>query len=120
MPSAKLVYHEWSAHGTCSGLEPEDFFALVRQAYAGLVIPPPLAHPRAAVTQPTQSLVEQILAANPRFPDQSVFVTCSRQDAPRLREVRVCLARDLSPRRCTAAVLRSACRAPQLLIAPVR
>ncbi|MFI4890856.1 MAG: hypothetical protein ACHQIL_10025 [Steroidobacterales bacterium] len=43
----------------------------------------------------------QILTANPRFPEQSVFVTCSRQQVPRLREVR-------------------ACHAPQLIIAPVR
>src|ERR1700685_3403720 len=36
MPARELVYHEWSTHGTCSGLEPEAFFALVRRAYAGI------------------------------------------------------------------------------------
>lgn len=121
MPARGLIYHEWSAHGSCSGLDPRDYFGLVRRAYGGLAIPERLAHPTAAVTQSTAALTRELLAANPRFPDQSLIVTCTRQqDSPRLREVRVCLDRELEPRRCSADVLRSACRAPELIIPPVR
>src|SRR5450432_800369 len=39
MPARGLVYHEWSTHGTCSGLQPAEYFALLRRAYASIVIP---------------------------------------------------------------------------------
>lgn len=120
MPARGLVYHEWSAHGTCSGLEPADYFALVRQAYRSVNIPPQLTAPRAQIEQSTSAIVEAFLGANPRMPSQALLVTCTRQDAPRLREVRVCLGRDLAPRACSQDVIREACRAPQLIVPPVR
>jgi hypothetical protein len=54
------------------------------------------------------------------LPALSVVITCSGQEAPRLREVHVCLDRDLAPRACSADVLRGACRAPQVIIPPIR
>jgi ribonuclease T2 len=120
IPARSLVYHEWSAHGTCSGLEPAEFFQLVRRARAQVTVPGELATPGAPTTQSTDSLVGAFLRANPRLPAGSVLVTCSHQDVPRLREVRVCLNRDLSPRPCGASALRGACRADQLVVPPVR
>ncbi len=120
MPSRALVYHEWSAHGSCSGLQPAQFFALVRRAYASIVIPPPLLRPTVATEQPTAAIAAAFLRANPRMPATAVVVTCSGQSAPRLREVRVCLDRDLAPRSCSAVALRGACRALQLIVPPLR
>jgi ribonuclease T2 len=51
MPARGLVYHEWSAHGTCSGLEPAAFFALVRRAYSEIAIPAELSNPAEASEQ---------------------------------------------------------------------
>ncbi len=120
MPARALVYHEWSAHGTCSGLPPAQFFALVRRAYSSIVIPPALKSPAAAVEQSPSAVVGAFLRANPGMPAGSIVVTCSGQDAPRLREVHVCFGRDLAPRSCSADAARGACRAPELLIPPVR
>ena len=39
MPARGLIYHEWTTHGTCSGLDPAGFFGLVRRAYNEIVIP---------------------------------------------------------------------------------
>jgi ribonuclease T2 len=120
MPARALVYHEWSTHGTCSGLEPEEFFALVRRAYAGIVIPPELSNLNRAIEQSPAAVADAFLRANPRLAAQSLVVTCSGQGAPRLREIHLCLDRNLTPRACSADVVRAACRAPQLVIPPIR
>jgi ribonuclease T2 len=119
MPARKLIDHEWSAHGTCSGLDPSAFFATVRLVYTSLSVPA-----LSAVHQPLQqapgAVADAFMSANPQLPRQSLVVTCSGQSLPRLREVHVCFARDLQPRACSADALREACHAPTLLIAPVR
>ena len=120
MPARALVYHEWSAHGTCSGLPPAQFFALVRRAYGRIVIPQPLKGPTAAVEQSTSAVAGEFLRANPGMPAASIVVTCSGQGAPRLREVRICLDRNLAPRDCSADAVRAACRAPEIIVPPVR
>jgi ribonuclease T2 len=120
MPARGLVYHEWSAHGTCSGLEPADYFALVRRAYAGVAIPQELSRPTQAVERSPAAIGGEFLRANPRLVPQSVVVTCSGRSTPRLREVHVCLDRDLAPRACSADALRGACRAAQVIIPPIR
>lgn len=120
MPARALVYHEWSAHGTCSGLDPTDFFALVRRAYAGINIPASMSGPGQAIEQSPAAIAEAFLRANPKMPPASIVVTCSGQDAPRLREVHICLDRSLNSRACSADVVRAACRAATLIVPPVR
>ncbi len=120
MPARELVYHEWAAHGTCSGLEPAAFFALVRRAYTSVSIPQELTAPVQALEQSPAAISDAFLRANPRFSARSVVITCTGQGAPRLREMRVCLERDLTPRDCSADALRGACRAAQVIIPPIR
>jgi ribonuclease T2 len=120
MPARKLVYHEWSAHGTCSGLDPADFFALLRHAYAGINIPPSLTATAQALEQSPAAIAAEFLRANPRLSAASIVVTCSGQDAPRLREVHICLDRALHPRACSADAARGECRAATLIVPPIR
>jgi ribonuclease T2 len=39
MPSERLVQHEWSQHGTCSGLSARDYLAVTRAARDRIVVP---------------------------------------------------------------------------------
>jgi ribonuclease T2 len=120
MPARNLVYHEWSAHGSCSGLEPTDYFALLRHAYAGIKIPATLTATAQAVRQPPAAITEAFLRDNPRLSAASIVVTCGGQDTPRLREVHICLDRGLNPRACSADAARAECRAATLIIPPIR
>jgi ribonuclease T2 len=120
MPARGLVYHEWSAHGTCSGLEPADYFALVRSAYGRINIPTSLSAAPQAVEQSPAAIAQAFLHANPKLTPPSIVVTCSGQGAPRLREVHMCLDRSLNPRDCSADAVRGQCRAASLIVPPIR
>jgi ribonuclease T2 len=120
MPARGLVYHEWFAHGACSGLDPSSYFSLVRRTYTSIAIPAPLVRPTDAVAQSPAVIVDAFLQANPRLPSQSIVVTCTGQGVPRLREVHICFDRGLKPRPCSADALRGACRAASVIIPPIR
>jgi ribonuclease T2 len=120
MPARGLVYHEWSAHGACSGLGPADFFALVRRAYSSIAIPASLSATGRSIEEPPAAIASAFVRANPRLGAQSVVVTCSGQDQPRLREVHICLDRSLSPRACSIETAARACRASTLIVPPIR
>jgi ribonuclease T2 len=120
MPARGLINHEWTAHGSCSGLDPAAFFGLVRRAYNEIIIPTEFSRPSTSIEQSPAAVVSAFQHANSKLPPLSVVVTCSGQGTARLREVRVCLDRELGPRACSADAARGACRAPTLIIPPVR
>lgn len=93
MPSTGLIRHEWVKHGTCSGVSQEDYFTLTRMAFERIEIPD---HYRAASsTRPVDpDAVESAFAAlNDGLSPDAIAVTCDRHY---LREVRICMARDLT------------------------
>lgn len=114
MPSAGLMRHQWRKHGTCAGLSQRDYFTTLRQAYQAVTVPPSLrnvAAPR--MVDPT--LIEKaFIAANPGLPADAIAVTCNRR---RLKEVLICMNRDLKFRSC-AEVNRKACRSRTVTLLP--
>jgi ribonuclease T2 len=116
MPARKLVYHEWDAHGTCSGLDQRAYFDLVRRARAAIRIPPQFDQPQQALQLKPAELVDAFVKANPGLAADDISLDCNRS---RLRELRICLTRDLKFRSCGAGQGRS-CRADTLVLPPVR
>ncbi len=90
MPSVGLMVHEWSKHGTCSGLNATDYFAKLRAAHAKIAVPDGLKTPGATV--PAMQVERLFLEANPGLTAEGVAVVCSKRD---VSEVRICLDKDL-------------------------
>ncbi len=96
-PTEQLMAHEWQKHGTCSGSPALDYFKAAENAHASVKLPPEL-EPGSERRKMTGAQIEKLVRdANPAITARSLAVVCNRQE---LVEVRVCLAKDLSPRAC--------------------
>lgn len=115
-PSPKLVEHEWERHGTCSGMDPIDYFRTADRAVAVVKLPETFQAPRNTLTMTAAQIVAQFRASNPALPDDGITIACSRGE---LSEVRICLNRDLAIRSCGRRV-RSNCPAAPVEIRSAR
>ena len=116
MPSPRLIFHEWDRHGVCSGLPARAYFETIRKARALVKIPPDyldLAEPK---TVSPGEVEDSFIAANAGLTHEAIAVGC---DAKRLREVRICLSKDLKFRDC-ADIDKRACRREQVVMPRVR
>lgn len=116
MPSKRLVIYQWRKHGTCSGLKADEYFALVRKAFEKIKIPPRFAEANEWQTVSPPEIENAFRVANPKLEGDMIAVTCDRRN---LREVRICLSKDLEFRACPQ-VDRQACRNPRVVLPPVR
>ena len=97
MGSGGLAWHEWKAHGRCSGLSSDAYFALMRKAYRAITVPPLFAKVSKDMQVAPKVIQEAFLDSNPNLTHRDLAVTCDRE---RIKEVRICLTKDLIPRPC--------------------
>jgi ribonuclease T2 len=116
IPTESLIQHEWSTHGTCSGLSQSEYFALVRKARDSVSLPDSLNQPSGQLQLTPEDIEGQLAKANPTFPKDSFRLSC--YPTKELQEVRVCLNKDLSPGACTASA--GECIAAQITLRSVR
>jgi ribonuclease T2 len=116
MGGAGLAFYQWKKHGRCSGLSAGDYFRTARQAYASVVIPELFERVDRPLTLPASVIEDAFLAANPGLLRDQITITC--QDGL-IEEARICLTRELAPRRCGADVIRD-CRLGDAILEPVR
>lgn len=98
MPSRRLIYHEWTKHGTCTGLEPRIFFETARSAFASITVPEIFNRPQSFAIAP-QAIVEAFKNVNQDLKDDEIRISC--QDG-KLNEVRICMDVDGHARSCGA------------------
>jgi ribonuclease T2 len=97
MPSKNLVIHEYRAHGTCSGLEPAQYFSLARDLYERVSIPPRFSGTEQGLDLTHAKIEADFLRSNAWLKPNMIVVSCRGQ---KLLDVRICFGRDLFPRAC--------------------
>lgn len=113
---AGLAFYEWKKHGRCSGLSAPDYYAKARAAYQSVNLPPVFAKLRKDVALPASVVEDAFLESNPGLERDQITVTC---DGDLIQEVRLCLTKDLEPRRCGSDTLRD-CRLKDAVMEAVR
>ena len=116
MGSSGLAWHQWQKHGRCSGLSAQDYFVASARAMGKVKLPAVFGEIAKSVKLPAKVVEEAFLEANPDLTREMVTVTCKDRA---VQEVRICLTRDLEPRRCGADVIRD-CTLKDARLDPVR
>jgi ribonuclease T2 len=115
MPTTWLLRHEWTTHGTCSGLSADAYFELIRRAYTSIKIPDQLAKPSRQLSRAPSEVKRAFVDANPGLQGKDMAVSCGNNY---LTAVEFCLNKDtLAPQTCGA--LRD-CKATVIRVAPIR
>jgi ribonuclease T2 len=115
-PSTKLISHEWTKHGTCSGLSALAYFQHSDKALASIHVPPALQAPQKTLNLTAAQISTALAMANQGLSSKSVTVSCS---GPELAEVRVCLSKSLQAAACGKDVVNS-CRSGPIRVRAVR
>lgn len=100
---AGSAFYQWKKHGRCAGLSSRDYFALARRAVQSVKISEVFPKIDTDLTLPAEVIEAAFLESNPGLKRDQITVTCK---AGMIQEVRICLTKDLEPRRCGADVLR--------------
>lgn len=121
-PTPRLIGHEWSKHGTCSGLGPAVYFALTARLKEQLAIPAPYQQPAAPVRTSYREFVQEFNSANPGLAQNAVLPFCA--DGGRfLREIHACYDKEGRSRSCNAGQVKrsnSSCRQETFVLPSVR
>ncbi|MEP9397321.1 ribonuclease T2 [Mesorhizobium sp. KR2-14] len=117
MPAVGLIGYQWRKHGSCSGLGQEEYFEVLRAARERVNIPAEFTRLQNYLMLDPTDVERAFLRANQGLPGDGIAVTCDRRY---LREVRICMNKDLSFRSCDEADRRAACRLPKAVMPPVR
>jgi ribonuclease T2 len=117
MPSKNLVIHEYRAHGTCSGLDPPQYFGIARKLYDRITVPPELKAPGAELVLSAEEIERAFMSANPWLKPDMISITCRKG---KLLDIRVCFRRDLTARNCGANEDQGKlCRTREIIVPPV-
>jgi ribonuclease T2 len=116
MPSAGLIRHQWRKHGSCAGLSQADYFEVLRAAREAITVPAEFGQLEGYRTLDPDEAECAFLEANPGLAGEGVAVTCDKRF---LREVRICMTKQLAFRSCEE-VDRRACRLDTVVMPPVR
>jgi ribonuclease T2 len=114
MPDLSLIQHEWTTHGTCSGLGAQAYFDLIRMAFSSIKIPNGFTAPKTQQTLSPMQIKSAFEQANSKLQDADLMITCS---GAYLKAVEICLTKSLGATACPAA---RSCTAKTIRVPPVQ
>ena len=97
LPTTSLVQHEWTTHGTCSGLAADPYFAAIRTAFREIHIPATFTGTQQPAMLSPDAILKQVAAANPSLPAGSFALSCGNNH---LTALEVCFDKSLHPEVC--------------------
>lgn len=116
-PEDNLALYQWRKHGSCSGESPGAYFRTVQRARDRVAVPESFKVLRDR-SQVLPSEIEQaFISVNPGLRPNMISVSCGRRI---LREVRICLDKDLRNFRQCPEVDRDGCRSGEIMIPALR
>jgi ribonuclease T2 len=121
-PSPGMINHEWSKHGTCSGLNPAAYFELSARLRDQLAIPAPYQRPGVPVRTNYGEFVQAFRSANPRMAENAVLPFCGG-GGKFLNEIHVCYDKRGASTSCGASEIRrseNTCRKATFVLQSVR
>ena len=113
---AGAAFYQWKKHGRCSGLSSQAYYDTARAALNTLTLPPVFANLHKDVRLPASVVEDAFLEATPGLARDQISFTCADG---MIQEARICLTKDLAPRRCGADGLRD-CRMKDAQMEAVR
>ena len=116
-PEEGLARYQWEKHGTCSGLGPGEYFDDVAAARSKVVIPDAFRDPAREVTMSPQDIERAFVSANRGLRADMIGLSCSRGA---LKEVRICLSKDVRGFVPCPEVGRSSCRSRDVTLPTAR
>ena len=117
MPNKGLIIHEYRTHGTCSGLDPAQYFGVTRELYERLKMPESLTVAGARQSLSAAQIESAFADVNPWLKPDMISVSCRGEN---LLDVRICFGRDLFPRACGANEDETRlCRSDRIAVPPV-
>lgn len=108
-PSETLYGHEWEKHGTCTGLQPEEYLEWSQELKDVVIIPPAYDSPAEPFRTDSDGLKAAFMQVNPAFEDASFAVYCSGSGRF-LKELFVCFSKDGSPIDCGSNLHKQAAK----------
>src|SRR5215469_12199841 len=85
IPTPSLIQHEWTTHGSCTGLTAADYFGQVRKARDSVQIPTDFKAPHEPLDLSPSEIEAKFAAVNPKFPAGAFRTSCA---SSALQEVR--------------------------------
>jgi ribonuclease T2 len=98
IPGDKLIAYEWRKHGSCSGMEPEDYFLTVERARRAIALPEDYDSPPKFVQTSRAEIADKLIALNPGLSRDALALECSGRW---LKEVRFCFDKSFKFRACS-------------------